>query len=181
MPRGKVANQSLHFKADVSDDAVREEENKGSAKFVLIEPEAEDKDEDEEDNLVQSVHNDFTETLESSRPNFKFTLLLVTLFVAVNFSLITLLDNNRHTTPPTSPKDETVGIEAPKMEITDRKRPPVERPVLAAPAEEVKMVEKPVSEKAVSEKPALEKQAVSKPAVSHPGAEQDLLSIINKD
>src|SRR5437868_5781647 len=92
MPRGKIANEKLNFKSE--NDAEAKEDEKGSAaKFTLIEPDAEEED---DDSLVQAVHNDFADTLESSRPNFKFTLLLVALFVAVNIGLIALLDNNKN-------------------------------------------------------------------------------------
>lgn len=185
MPRGKVTSEMLKFVADSGDADVKEQEKTPAAKFTLIEPEVEeDKDEDE---LVQAVHNEFAETLETNRPNFKFTLLLVTLFVAVNIGLITLLDDNKKTATQPAENDSVPVVTLDKQPTATTAEKPafskmdnsVEKPVLAptatAPQTPAVTLQKPI--------PAAPAAAAAfavkpKPAEKQPAA--DLLNIIGK-
>src|SRR5579883_439820 len=96
MPRGKVITEPSADQAKtVQNDSPEKDmnESKNASKFKLVESETEaNADADEEE-------NDFPEKLsekpEHTPMNFKFTLLLVAVFVAVNIGLIALLDKDR--------------------------------------------------------------------------------------
>lgn len=182
MPRGKVTSEMLKFVADTGDAEVKEQEKNSPApaKFTLIQPEAEH----EEDELVQSVHKEFSETMETTRPNFKFTLLLVTLFVAVNIGLIALLDDNKKSTPQANTEENNVPIvnldkQAPATTNADPEKPVLatqsnaEKPALASTGV---TLQKPLPAATAA---ASATTAKEKPAGKHQPA-ADLLSIISK-
>ncbi len=204
MPRGKVITEPAAAKAkagksDVAADEVNE--NKNASKFKLVEAESEaGKETDEED--TGSFHESFTEKSEHAPMNFKFTLLLVAVFVAVNIGLIALLDKDRPEDSTPVSKHENVAVKnegksvkentsnannvpiktvETKPVLNEKTQPQTqvmepEKPVLAAPVPEETVAEKPVAAKPIAAKPA-----PVKPQSAHPAATQDLLSIISKD
>ncbi len=193
MPRGRIASDMLNFKADTDVPAAKEEHKDGAAKFTLIEPESQKKEDD--DSLVRQVHDDFADVMESSKPNFKFTLLLVALFAAVNIGLITLLDNNnKSATSPEAANTARAVMDSvePKLGDTEavQKNTVAGKPVLAPQVTE----EKPVLDTRAAEgQQQISRTQDKQPVLSRPAvaprqgmtkgrpASQSLLSIIGKN
>lgn len=202
MPRGKVFNQSLASNALGDEAADNEGSNKySSAKFTLIMPDSEVNAENEENTQLSMEIG--SQKADSHSMNFKFTVLLVTLFVAVNIGLVALLDNDKPAEPVTAspiardenkvaklpeenlpvvkdnnvqPQQADIAIGASAEKLDHDKKPLPENPVL-----ENTVPENPVTEKVTPSTQVNAKHVPAKPTVVAPAVHEDLFSIINKE
>lgn len=200
MPRGKVFNQSLASSTvagDVFDGEANTKQSSSAKKFTLIMPDAEENQENEDS--VRLAAEMAAQRAESQSANFKFTVLLVALFVAVNVGLVTLLDSDKpeEVSSPSVRNDNKAvksvvvkenNILPAVSEQTGASRSiAIEKPELAKPVAENPVsapkpaVENPVTEKAVGGKSIPLKPLSVKPTVAGPAVHEDLFSILNKE
>ncbi len=180
MPRGKVSSVSFSSTASSSELSITEhDENNNVSKFTLIKPAAKTTLETKPLNTpklknfafprkeaIQSSDTPEVVKAADSAPNhslnFKFTLLLVSLFVAVNIGLAILLNDSK---PQTQ-----LAVTKPVPPVVETKSAP--RPVLELKAQPAKPLLELANKKTDNSVSAAEQNKIN---------QQDLLSILSRD
>lgn len=193
MPRGKIANVSPSVKVeDVNSNTSTNHSDTTESQLQLVSKESANNDVKEETAAKPASNSAYSP--EASSLNFKFTLLLVALFVVVNIGLVSLLDSDKNTADkPAKEENSTETASKPQeqkpvlLEKTDVSKPVLITPA-AAPVSNAVLVVTPAPASALAPSaapmaaPAADKKepapANSMPAPVNP---EDLYLIINKE
>jgi hypothetical protein len=192
MPRGKIANVSSSVKAeDINSNTNTNHSDTTASQFQLVSKESANNNAKEE--TVAKPASNSAYSSEASSLNFKFTLLLVALFVVVNIGLVSLLDSDKNAADKPAKEENSIETASKPqeqkpvlLEKTDVSKPVLITPA-ATPVSNVVLVAAPAPASALAPSaapvatPAVDKKEPAPENMAAPVNPEDLYLIINKE